>query len=283
MSLVKQLYHFLSSRHQNVFLDYKVKPMTRKGLDPHPLLMDIIANGIDGYTELLEEFLSHFETFTAIKRSEENTNSAEPAWNNGFLPGLDMITIYGMLAHFKPGKYIEIGSGNSTKMARFAIDKQGLSTKITSVDPFPRAEIDKLADTIIRQPLEELEDLSFIAGKLEKNDILFIDNSHRSFSNSDVTVCFLEILPFLKPGVVVHVHDIYLPYDYPNFMAERFYNEQYMLAGMILANPERYQPIMPNYYVSRTAELHKIMTPVWNHPALAGVEQHGGSFWMRIS
>lgn len=96
-------------------------------------------------------------------------------------------------------------------------------------------------------------------------------------------ICFLELLPFLKNGVIVHIHDIYLPYDYPQFMCARFYNEQYMLAAFILANPEKYKTILPNYFISEDVELAKIISPIWNHPNLSGVERHGCSFWLQIS
>jgi hypothetical protein len=282
MNPIKQLYRFISCRHQNIFLDYRVNPKSRSGLNPHPKLLSLIAAEKETFKKLLISFLEHTPTLQSIKKQSETESKTDPAWNNSFLPGLDMVAIYGMLAHFNPRKYIEIGSGNSTKMARMAILRNNLSTTITSIDPYPRAEIDPLADKIIRQPLEDIDDIAWIYEELEENDILFIDNSHRSFSNSDVTVCFLEILPYLKKGVVVHIHDIYLPYDYPDFMAERFYNEQYMLAGMVLSNPTRYQPLLPNYFISQNTELNKILTPLWNHPALTGVEQHGGSFWMKI-
>jgi hypothetical protein len=95
-------------------------------------------------------------------------------------------------------------------------------------------------------------------------------------------VFFMEILPRLQPGVIVHIHDIYLPYDYPPFMCDRFYSEQYTLAAFILANPTRYATLLPNYFISEDTELRKILAPIWNHPNLKDVEQHGGSYWIRI-
>ena len=97
-----------------------------------------------------------------------------------------------------------------------------------------------------------------------------------------MTVSFLEILPSLKKGVLVHVHDIYLPYDYPQFMCDRFYSEQYVLAAFILANKEVYKPFFPAYFVSEDKKLMEIIEPVWDHPAMEDVEKHGGSFWMQI-
>jgi hypothetical protein len=95
-------------------------------------------------------------------------------------------------------------------------------------------------------------------------------------------VFFLEVLPRLKKGVIVHVHDIYLPYDYPQFMCDRFYSEQYGLAMYILANPQKFKPILPNYFIYEDKELSQIIEPVWAHNNLAGVEKHGGSFWLQI-
>ncbi|HNA64026.1 MAG TPA: hypothetical protein PKZ51_04845, partial [Saprospiraceae bacterium] len=84
-----------------------------------------------------------------------------------------------------------------------------------------------MADKIIRHPLENID--FDVVSALNENDILFVDNSHRILPNSDSMVFFLEVLPKLKKGVIVHLHDIYLPYDYPQFMCNRFYSEQYGL------------------------------------------------------
>lgn len=194
---------------------------------------------------------------------------------------MDIIGIYTLIAELKPQKYIEIGSGNSTKVAFKAKKEQSINTKIISIDPMPRAEIDSLADLIIRKPFENID--YNILDELNENDILFVDNSHRILPNSDAMVFFLEILPKLKKGVVVHIHDIYLPYDYPQFMCDRFYSEQYGLAMYLLANRKKYEPILPNYFIYEDKELSKQIEPIWSHKNLNGVERHGGSFWLRIA
>lgn len=285
MEKIKSVYRFLSPKFQSVHLEYKVdtKPRYGHGNPAHPLLLDLIDRNRPLYGELLGSFLKYTERIQEIKDSGQETDENNPSWNNGFLPGLDIIGIYGIIANYKPAKYIEIGSGNSTKVARKSIKENNLNTEIISIDPFPRANIDHLADKVIRQPFESLPDNKFIIESLEENDILFIDNSHRVFPNSDAMICFLELLPFLKKGVIVQIHDIYLPYDYPQFMCDRFYNEQYMLAAFILANPEKFKTILPNYFISEDAELAKIISPVWNHPNVADVEKHGGSFWLQIN
>jgi hypothetical protein len=282
MKKAKELYKFISTKYQTLHLEYKVNMVPRygHGLPAHTGLDKIITENEVEYQHLLNAFKVYFGRLQEIPT--ESTDASLPHWNNQFLPGLDIIALYGMLAEKRPNVYIEIGSGNSTKVVRKAIQDQELSTKLMSVDPFPRAEIDHLADEVHRVPVENITDLQLIVDRLEENDILFIDNSHRVFPNSDATVCFLEILPNLKKGVIVHIHDIYLPFDYPQFMCDRFYNEQYVLAAFILANPKKYTPILPNYYISEKEHLASIICEFWNHQNTENVERHGGSFWLQI-
>jgi len=217
MDTIKSIYRFFSPKYQSIHLEYKVNPQPRKvqGKAAHPLLLHAINKNREVYKELLHQFLNYAPQLHLIKDSSQETNENNPAWNNQYLPGLDIVGIYGMLSHFKPKRYIEIGSGNSTKVARKAITEQNLATEVISIDPFPRANIDHLADKVHRIPFENLESNQFIIDSLGENDILFIDNSHRVFPNSDAMIFFLELLPFLKKGVIVQIHDIYLPYDYP--------------------------------------------------------------------
>ena len=279
---LKKLVKFLSPRWQKLYMEYPVQfsPRYGHGNPPHGQLYTIIQANRQTYSDLLQEALNYTSVFHGIKKQVAETDTLQPAYNNDFLPGLDIVGIYTILAKYKPERYIEVGSGNSTKVAHKAIKEQGLQTKIISIDPNPRAEIDTISDEVIRQPFENI-DVDFLLS-LKKNDVLFIDNSHRVLPNSDAMVFFMEILPRLQPGVIVHIHDIYLPYDYPPFMCDRFYSEQYTLAAFILANPTRYATLLPNYFISEDTELRKILAPIWNHPNLKDVEQHGGSYWIRI-
>lgn len=281
--MIKQLYRFLNPKFQNLFLEYKVdfKPRYGHGKPPHAQLYCIIDDKRDHYKSYIQKAISYKENIWTIQDASKETNPQNPAWNNGFLPGLDIVGIYTMISEWKPKKYIEIGSGNSTKVTYKAKKEQNLDTQIISIDPMPRAEIDDLADRVVRKPFENID--FDIIEELEENDILFVDNSHRILPNSDATVFFLEILPRLKPGVVVHIHDIYLPYDYPQFMCDRFYSEQYGLAMYLLANPQKYETILPNYFIFEDQELFEMTAPIWAHENLKGVEKHGGSFWLRIT
>ena len=281
--MLKKIYRFLSPKFQTLLLEYKVnlKPRYGHGRPPHGQLYDLINAKRTDYKSILEDMLALKDAFFTIKKTGEETNSLHPTWNNGFLPGLDILGIYTIVNRFQPAQYIEVGSGNSTKVAFKALSDLKLPTQITSIDPYPRAEIDQLAHTIIRKPFENI-DFTFVFD-LKPNDILFIDNSHRVLPNSDAMVFFMEVLPKLPKGVIVHIHDIYLPYDYPQFMCDRFYSEQYVLAAFIMANPERYKPILPNYFISEDTELRIILEPIWQHSALQDVEKHGASFWLQIS
>lgn len=283
MNIIKTIYRFLNPKFQNLFLDYKVefKPRYGYGKPPHNDLYLIINGNRPHYKFILNKASSYKEIFWEIKDNSVETDNNKPAWNNGFLPGLDIISIYLMLAHYKPKKYVEIGSGNSTKVAFKVKHDQKLDMKIISIDPHPRAEIDKLSDTIIRLPFEDA-DFDLI-NELEANDVLFVDNSHRILPNSDAMVFFMEILPKLKKGVIVHVHDVYLPYDYPQNMCDRFYTEQYGLAMYLMAAPEKYSTILPCYFISEDKELSEILNFLWHHKNLENVERHGGSFWIQIN
>ena len=280
--MLRSLYRFLHPRFQSISLDYKVdmRPRYGHGRPAHPELDTIIGAHRDQYRELIDAALALKEHIWEIQPSMVEKDETKPAWNNGFLPGLDIVGIYAMLTKYRPARYVEVGSGNSTKVAYKARKDQNLEMKITSIDPYPRAEIDALVDEVVRQPFENV-DLDFLSD-LDEGDVLFIDNSHIILPNSDAMVFFMEVMPRLRKGVIVHVHDVYLPYDYPQFMCDRAYSEQYGLAMYLLANPDKYHTLLPNYYISEDSELSERIAPMWEHPHLKGVETHGGSFWFRI-
>lgn len=279
---IKSFYKFLSPKYQSLDMEYRVsfKPRYGHGKPAHSLLYSIIDQYRADYISMIDYILTLREELWEIKDFKVETDLLKPSWNNGFLPGLDIIGIYAMLLKYKPKTYVEVGSGNSTKVAFYAKLKKGLTTEIISIDPMPRAEIDDLSDTIKREPFED-SNFDFLFD-LEENDILFIDNSHRILPNSDSMVFFMEVLPRLKPGVIVHIHDIYLPYDYPQFMCDRFYSEQYGLAMNLMANPKRFAVLLPNYFLFKDKELSKKISPLWEHSNLNNVERHGGSFWFRV-
>lgn len=270
-------------KYQKIILEYRVdtKPRYGFGSKPHQKLNQIIGKHRKEYGNFLKEILEHKETLAEINDTKTEKIETKPTWNNEFLPGLDVASLYTMIRKHKPEKYIEIGSGNSTKVANKDIQDGKLNTKIISIDPQPRVFIDLLADEVIRQPFENVFDFELFSS-LKPNDIVFVDNSHRCYPNSDVTATFLDLVPTLPKDVLLHFHDIYLPYDYPQFMCDRLYPEQYLLAVMLLSNDAKFQTILPNFFISEDPDLSKILDPLWNHKKMPPVEKHGGSFWIKI-
>jgi hypothetical protein len=231
------------------------------------------------YLNGLKAMLKYKKSFERIKLTEPD-EGIEPYWLNIWLPGLDAMSLYGMIAEFKPKTYVEVGSGNSTKFARRAVAEHSPSTRIISIDPSPRASIDRLCDFSLRCPLENVDTTVFL--ELQKNDVLFIDNSHRSFQNSDVTVFFTEILPSLGAGVIYGLHDIFWPEDYPVGWEGRYYNEQYLLGAYLLGGAAGDQIILANYYVATepSPSLQAQLEVLFEGDAFAGVQRGGGCLWL---
>lgn len=242
---------------------------------PHPELLQHIASGRDLYRRWLTATEERFaEDLAAIPLDGPPGGLA---WNNDFLAPLDLALLYAILRESAPANYLEIGSGISTLVARKAIEDGALPTKVTAVDPKPRVEIERACDSLIRAPFDRVEDLP----TLGRGDVVFLDGSHRVGTTSDVTVFFLEMLPRLAAGVLVHVHDIYLPNDYPPELIERNYSEQYMLAAVLLAAGSKYLIEFPAFYVTHGGLVELDAEP-WQRLAAAGLAVHGESFWFRV-
>jgi hypothetical protein len=226
---------------------------------------------------LLERFLIYGSALQRIP-ARGPRKGPEPSWINGFLPGLDAASIYALLALRSPRRYVEIGSGHSTRFANRAIRDPGLATEIVSIDPRPRASVAGLVHTRIELPLESIQPAEF-ERLLAPRDFLFFDGSHRCLTNSDVTVFFLEVLPRLAEEVVVQIHDVLLPLDYPPEWRDRHYSERYVLAAHLLGGAGGARVILPNAYVSADAEHRRVLDPLLDVPTLADIERHGSSFW----
>jgi predicted O-methyltransferase YrrM len=234
---------------------YPVNPRPRFGYGQpsHPQLTAMLDRARPGYEWALDAVRLSRDVLHGIGHEARRRSEAAfgPTWNNVWFTALDAATLVAFLLARKPARYLEIGSGNSSVFARRAISEGGLQTELVSIDPNPRAEIDAICDKVIRKPLEEC-DLS-VFGALAPGDILFFDGSHRIFTNSDVAVFFLEIMPRLRPGVLVHIHDIFLPDDYPPEWTGRLYSEQYLLAAQLLCGQPPFAIVLPNYFASLDA------------------------------
>lgn len=204
--------------------------------------------------------------------------------NNCFGFGCAAI-LHSMIREFKPNKVIEIGSGHSSKIISKAIESnERKETDYTIVDPYPQDYILKRKvrfTNLIKKRVELLEAKSF--GQLERNDILFIDSSHSVKTGGDVNFLYLEVLPRLNPGVIVHIHDIDLPREYPKVYAtsetfRQFWTEQYLLQAFLAFNSQ-FEILLANNFLMRnyTTEFKRVF-PFYNpkvHKAISS------SFWMR--
>ena len=274
---------FVTDRAYRSFtvVDYEYNARIRygSGLPPHPELAAIVGAGRHRYLAQMGRWADLPRDFADVRRGGAY-DSVGPFWLNGWFPPLDALALTGMLREHAPRRLVEIGSGVSTKFARRAVARYGLTTRITSVDPTPRNDIDGLCDEVVRQPLETCDAALFQA--LEPGDIFFLDSSHRSFQGSDVTVFFLEILPRLKPGVIVHIHDIYLPDDYIAGHVKRLWNEQYLLAAALLFGADRFEILFPSWFVGRDRELRARADASLSHRPTAELDLYGASFWFRL-
>jgi tetratricopeptide (TPR) repeat protein len=268
--------------HDFKVVDYPYRAEIRYGAGrpAHPELVELIGGGRDRYRDFLTE-LGELQPDFADIPTGGTYETATPFWLNAWFSPLDAIALTGMLRAHNPARLVEIGSGVSTKYARRAVQRYGLRTRLTSIDPQPRNEVDRLCDQVIRQPLERCRMEMF--EDLGPGDIFFLDSSHRAFQGSDVTVFFLEILPRLKPGVIVHIHDIYLPYDYISGHVPRLWNEQYLLATALLFGAPRFEILFPSWFVGRDPELSAHANALLRRSPMAELDLYGASFWMRIA
>jgi hypothetical protein len=278
--LAVQCYTPEIGRHEFKLIDYQYTSEVRYGAGQpaHPELSRLIGAGRGRYAEFLAQLGSSYEFFSQLPL-HGSYDESQPFWLNNWFSPLDAMVLSELLRQVDPPQFVEIGSGMSTKFARLAVRNFRLQTKLTSIDPEPRNIIDELCDHVVREPLERCNQAVF--EQLESGSILFLDSSHRTFQGSDVTVFFLEILPRIRPGVLVHIHDIYLPEDYPSGHLWRVWNEQYLLATALLFGGNGFDIVFPAWYVERDAELSKQRDALLRRGTLEPLSMSGTSFWMR--
>lgn len=216
----------------------------------------------------------------------ESAEAMDSAGRQGFFLGndqfsnIDARTLFVFLREFKPRRVIEVGSGfSSLLMADVKRRFLSPSTALQCIEPYPRSFLrdpsygfELVESKVEHVPLQFFETLS--AG-----DILFIDSSHVSKTGSDVNYLLFEVIPRLPVGVLVHIHDIFLPHDYPYEWVvtnNRSWNEQYVLQAYLMFNPKA-QVIFGASYA------HHVL-PMEAQAALGdGVSTFGGSLWFRTA
>ncbi|WP_417676499.1 class I SAM-dependent methyltransferase [Pseudodonghicola sp.] len=231
-----------------------------------------LSPGMEGFdlSPLVEAYHTHQAALADLMAPEGTTTGYRAG--NGYFDRPDAEALYLMIRRFAPRRVVEVGCGNSTRITRQAVLDGGFQTELTAIDPWPRADIAGVIDRFEQAPVEAADPAIFAA--LEAGDVLFIDSSHLVRVSNDVAHLFCRILPALAPGVVIHVHDVFLPYEYP----KRFFydcpgwGEQYLLHALLQGGG--YDILWPGHYLQRARP-----GAVAALPFLA--EGRAQSFWMR--
>jgi predicted O-methyltransferase YrrM len=243
-----------------------------KSVEPqdYPALCPLFEAARPRFSEVLEGIESHAGDLRSILRGR-----GPARFDQSWFPRLDAAATYAIIRREKPRRIVEVGSGHSTRFMAQAVADGELSTRITCIDPAPRATLRKL-DVEHQQVL--LRDAGpAVFETLEAGDILFIDSSHIGMPGTDVDRLFLDVLPRLAGGTLIHVHDITLPYAYPEVWNWRGYNEQ-LLVGSLLQGGG-YELVFASHAVARgngSALAQGILSEL---PLVSGA--HETSLWLR--
>jgi hypothetical protein len=209
--------------------------------------------------------------------------------NSGFSYGCAAGT-HMIVRRFKPRRVIEIGSGSSSRVLAAALcmnaqERPHSMPEYTVVDPYPAEGLQSLPGLtrLLRQRVELLDFSTFL--DLQANDVLFIDSGHTVRIGGDVNFLILDILPRLAPGVVVHFHDIPMPYEYAevyctNHRFRMFWTESYLLQAFLSLNDSYEVLLAMNYLMTDRPEVFRAALRHYL-PRVHGLPSH--SFWIRRS
>lgn len=214
-----------------------------------PLLRQFECCSPDEVQAWLPRYRNELSEFEEDTQSESNRYQLA----NEYFTSPDAEVAYSIVRELRPRRVVEVGSGNSTRLFRSAIAAGRLSTELVSVDPNPRREIASIADRVYRCKLEDLPE-DFLISQLAKGDVLFVDSSHRVDAANDVVTLLLGAVPRLQVGVLVHLHDIFLPYEYPREWLVDLgwrWNEQYLVQAL-LQDSTALEVLWAGHYFQRT-------------------------------
>jgi hypothetical protein len=198
-----------------------------------------------------------------------------PLVHNGMYHTPDAEIYASMILQYNPPQIIELGGGFSSLIARKTLQSQARPGRLVVIDPQPRTDVDNVVDVVIRQFVEDV-DLKTL--HIERGTILFIDSSHICRAGGDIPLLFCKIIPSLPAGVLVHVHDIFLPFDYPYSYQKQLWNEQYVLHAL-LAHAQKFNVVFATHFMTRTHL--KEMQEVFGQAVGVDKDTFGASFWFR--
>ena len=265
--------------------DHYYEPLFNTKRLKHSLRDDLTLPGIQWNLNAQKQMMQSFCYQKEILNIQTQQGSPlKYSFENDTFRAGDSEYLYNLIRHLKPRKMIEIGSGNSTLMAITAVrqnQQEDANYKVDHIciEPFERPWLEKLDIKLIRKLVEDV-DLS-VFQSLEKNDILFIDSSHIIRPQGDVLFEYLQILPSLKPGVFIHVHDIFSPKDYLSAWIEKdmkLWNEQYLLEAFLSNNHDFEIVGALNFLKYKSSQELSECCPVFGKNPK---EFEPGSFWIK--
>jgi predicted O-methyltransferase YrrM len=214
----------LGGRAGGFFIPYRHAPQVTPVA--YPALEPLFAESLPRMLEVLDRI-------EALGGRLETLDGPPPVprWGQDWFPRLDGAALYALVRSTRPGRILEVGSGHSTRFMAQAVADGGFPCRITCIDPEPRADLGHLPVELHRRVLGTAD--AGLAEALAAGDMLFIDSSHVAMPGSDVDLLLNAMLPRLRPGVLVHVHDVFLPDPYPKHWAWRGYNEQVAVASLL--------------------------------------------------
>lgn len=227
------------------------------------------ASMFAGLLDRLGEFAGRFDAILA-----GGIGDSRARFDQDWFPRLDAAVVYGMVRWRQPRRIVEVGSGHSTRFIAAALADGGLDCAVTAIDPAPRADLARL-------PITQLRDLVPRCGlapfaKLEPGDLLSIDSSHVLMPGTDVDFLLTTVLPRLGTGALLHIHDMFLPDDYPADWAWRGYNEQSGVAALLAAGG--WKPLFASHWAVTRMAAAVAQSAAGRLPLLAGA--HESSLWL---
>jgi len=267
---------------------YSVIPNINKEYDNiNPKFLNLDFNN-DNHIKILNELPNYLEKFDETFGIKIKQNNFQYSLMNDTFAWMDARLLYYFLQKNKPKKIIEIGSGNSTLLTYNTKTMFNLNLEIICIEPYPSDYLKNLNNlghiNLIEDKLQNI-DLN-IFKTLDENDILFIDSSHVVKLDSDVIFYFTKIFPLLNKNVLIHIHDIFFPYDYPiDWLKQgRFWNEQYFLYVFLQYNTKFKIQFCNSYsqyrYSDQLKNIQKDSFEIKNK--IANEIFSGGSIWLMV-
>lgn len=204
-----------------------------------PEIVGIDFNDASHRRILEDAFARYYGDFDYPEDGADDADLTHYYIGNSQFSWLDARSLFVLLRQFRPVRVIEVGSGySSLLMADVNLRFLGGACDIRCIEPYPRAFLQRGLPGIAEVIVEKVQAVPMARfDTLQAGDLLFIDSSHVCKTGSDVNHLYFEVLPRLKPGVLVHIHDIHLPAEYPSewvITENRSWNEQYLLRALLM-------------------------------------------------